>query len=294
MSGGEFLYRICINRLFYNRQGSMEWIWIVAAACVAFYLWRRSQLPQKSVQRQSTEIGMNMTSDRELMLSTFRRELANYMVRIDPDRFLRFYGKARDAEAAIDKAGNDERNAWLTIITKKYPMYADFDLVATRGHVLYADALERYPIDDIEEHYLNLVKFHALQRALNPDWEYRSAATTDEDLEHLRAYVQKIKDTRFRQRLTAAVGDFFTHRTSTRLDVPDGGLAYETELIAVYYLPSMPDNRAGFHFKDTEEFGIYSSFYDGERDKNYESYYRSDRKFEAQSPLDHLRIEEQI
>jgi len=34
---------------------------------------------------------MNIASDRELMLSTFRRELANYMACRDPDRFLRLY-----------------------------------------------------------------------------------------------------------------------------------------------------------------------------------------------------------
>jgi hypothetical protein len=232
-----------------------------------------------------------MASDRELMLATFRRELANYLVRLDPDRFLRLYRKARQAEAAIEKADKEERDAQLTIITKRYPFYTDFDFVGTREHVLYADALNTYAIEDVEEHYLNLVKFHALQCALDPDWQFRTSATTEKDLEHLQSYVQKIKDTRFRQRLIAALGDFFAHRQRNLQFNPEGSVAYETDTLAVYYIHHYAENRYGFHFKDTNEFGLYGSFYDDSRDKTYQSFYRSDRKFEAEVTLDHLRID---
>jgi hypothetical protein len=43
-----------------------------------------------------------------------------------------------------------------------------------------------------------------------------------------------------------------------------------------------------------DEFGLYGSFYDDSRDKTYQSFYRSDRKFEAEIYLDHLRIDEQL
>jgi hypothetical protein len=147
----------------------MEWLWIAGAVLIGFFVGtslcgRASRNFQASTLN---ELDLNMASDRELMLFTFRRELANYMVRADPDRFLRLYHKARAAEAAIGRADKAEREAQFTIITKKCPMYADFDLVATREHVLYADALSTYALEDIEDHYLNLVKFHALQRALN-------------------------------------------------------------------------------------------------------------------------------
>lgn len=237
---------------------------------------------------------MNMASDRELMLATFRRELANHMVRLDPDRFLRFYRKARAAEAAIETADKDEREAQHTIIAKRYPFYTDFDFVGTRGHVLYSDALSGHSIEDIEEHYLNLVKFHALQRTLDEDWKFRGAATSDKDLEHLEQYVQKIKDTRFHQRLVAAVSEFFAHRQGNRLGDPEGATAYETDVLAVSYVPHIAENRYGFHFKDTNEFGLYGSFYDDSRDKTYQSFYRSDRKFEVEIYLDHLHIDERI
>jgi hypothetical protein len=243
-------------------------------------------------------LGLNMASDRELMLATFRRELANYMVRLDPDRFLRLYRKARAAENAIDKADNEMREAELTIITKKCPMYADFDLVGTREHVLYADAFNMHPLEDIEEHYLNLVRFHALQRASNPDWQFRSPATSDKDLEHLQGYVQKIKDTKFKQRLDTAIAEFhaFTSaRGLSRLDEPgESPFIYETGVLAVRYVSHFAESRTGFHFKDTDEYALYGVFFADGRDEPYRSFYRSDANFEAENYIDHLRIDEKI
>jgi hypothetical protein len=101
----------------------MEWLWIIVAACVALYLlwqWRsRKAAASASAALTSTPLGLNIASDRELMLATFRRELANYMVRLDPDGFLRFYQKAQVAEAAIGSADQAVREAELTIITNK-------------------------------------------------------------------------------------------------------------------------------------------------------------------------------
>jgi hypothetical protein len=232
------------------------------------------------------------------MLATFRRELANYMVRLDPDRFLQFYRKARAVDEAIGTADNEMREAELTIITKKYPMYTDFDLVGTREHVLYADALSMYAIEDIEEHYLNLVKFHALQRALNPHWQLRSPATSDKDLEHLQGYVQKIKDTKFKQRLDTAIAEFqaFTAAKGlSRLDEPgESPFIYETDVLAVRYVSHFAESRTGFHFKDTDEYALYGVFFADDRDEPYRSFYRSDADFEAENYIDHLRIDEKV
>ena len=89
----------------------MEWIWLAGAALIGFFVGasRRGSSPQQAPI--PNEQALYMASDRELMLSTFRRELANYMVRLDPDRFLRLYHEARAAEAAIDSADKAEREA---------------------------------------------------------------------------------------------------------------------------------------------------------------------------------------
>ena len=276
-----------------------NWIWAVIALCAAMYLWERWRSRKAAtVVPTSTPIGMNMASDRELMLTTFRRELANYMVRLDPDRFLRFYQKAQAAEVALGTADKAVREAELTIVTNKYPMYTDFDFVGTREHVLYADSLNNYAIEDIEEHYLNLVKFQALQRALNPDWKFRSSATSDKDLEHLQGYVRKIKDTKFKQRIDAAVAEFHAFNIDNRVSRlgPPGEtpFVYETDVLAVCYVRHIMESRIGFHFKDTNEYALYSVFYADGRDKPYRSFYRSDAAFEAENYIEHLRIDEKI
>jgi len=278
----------------------MDWIWLVGAALIVFFVGTRvGARAQKKIQASTRSgLGLNMASDRELMLATFRRELANYMVRIDPDRFLRLYRKARVAENAVEEGDDEMRKAELTIITKKYPMYTDFDLIGTRGHVLYADSLNTHPLEDIEEHYLNLVKFHALQCTLNPDWQFRMSATSDDDLEHLRGYVRKIKDTKFKQRLDNAIAEFDTFsgaRNLSRLDEPgESPFIYETGTLAVRYVSHFAESRTGFHFKDTDEYAIHSVFFADARDKPYRSFFRSDANFEAENYIDHLRIDEKI
>ena len=248
---------------FLRLAGTMEWLLLAGAVLIGFFVGSLRGRPAHQAPMLN-QLALNMASDRELMLFTFRRELANHMVRADPDRFLRLYRKARAAEAAIGSADKAEREAQFTIITKKYPMYEDFNLVGTREHVLYADALSTYPLEDIEDHYLNLVKFHALQRMLDEGWWLRGAATSDRDLEHLEQYVRKIKDTKFRQRLIAAIDEFQTFASAkqlSRLDEPGKSpYVYETNVLAVRDVPHFAESRTGFHFIDTNEFALYGVF----------------------------------
>ena len=101
---------------------------------------------------------------RNLMLSTFRRELANHLVRRDPEKLLLTYRKARSAEVQIEEADVRFREALFTLITKQYANYEDFDLVQTRPYVLYADGLAWHGNEVVADHFITLVKFHALQR----------------------------------------------------------------------------------------------------------------------------------
>jgi hypothetical protein len=74
----------------------------------------------------------------------------------------------------------------------------------------------------------------------------------------------------------------------------NGPIVHETDLLAVHLVPHIAEIRYGFHFKDTNEFGLYGSFYDDSRDRTYRRFYRSDPKSEAEIDLDYLYIEEHI
>jgi hypothetical protein len=54
-------------------------------------------------------------------------------------------------------------------------------------------------------------------------------------------------------------------------------------VIAVSYVHHFAENRYGFHFKDTDEFGLYGSFYDDSRDKTYPLVYPQQRGGERSS-----------
>ncbi len=245
------------------------------------------------------QLNENLAHDRRLFLATLRRELANYMVRLDPDRYLDLYREARAADTAIQNASKQSQEAQFADLTAMYPSYEDFDFIGVRAHVLYADALSTRSIEEIEAHFLNMVKFESLQNALDRHWNrFRYIhATSDGDLKHLEQYVIRIKDTKFKQRLEAAIREFFCYTSAkslSRLDVNAKGWIYETDVFAACYVSHYAENRYGFYFKDTNEFGLYGIFFADGRDEPYRSFLRSDAKFEAEKCLDALCIDEPI
>jgi hypothetical protein len=99
-----------------------------------------------------------------------------------------------------------KQTSLLGEITSRYPNWTDFDLVMGRDHVLYDDAVSGRSNEEIESHYKVLVRFQALKSALDISWKGVSA-TRESDLEHLEIYARRIKDTRLKQRIEAAIKD---------------------------------------------------------------------------------------
>jgi hypothetical protein len=133
----------------------MEWLGLGIAALIGFVVG--AFLFARPSRQELSRLGLKMASDRELALRILRREIANYLIRLDPDRFLRLYKEARAADIAIGSADKSSQQAGLDAITKKYPFYQDFDLIGTRDHILYVDALSAHPLEDIEGQYMNMI-----------------------------------------------------------------------------------------------------------------------------------------
>jgi hypothetical protein len=64
----------------------------------------------------------------------------------------------------------------------------------------------------------------------------------------------------------------------------DGELLFETAHFSVFKVSHFADTRVGFYFKDIDEYGLYS-FFAGNGDENYESYYRTDKTFKTEGRL---------
>jgi hypothetical protein len=65
---------------------------------------------------------------------------------------------------------------------------------------------------------------------------------------------------------------------------------------SVRWVPGFGDTRYGVHFKDTNEFGLYTIFFyhdDREPDKEpSEDFYRSNANFDEEIYLDDIRIDD--
>jgi len=58
---------------------------------------------------EMSQLKVAQTDDRELALCALRCELANYLVRFDPDRYFDLYRKARAANLAISCAAKSDQ-----------------------------------------------------------------------------------------------------------------------------------------------------------------------------------------
>jgi hypothetical protein len=267
----------------------MFWLWIACAAIGGigggFFLgaWMGTLSMRDSILAQAR----NTANDRNFVLSVLRRELANWMFRRDPDRYGQAYKAAHDATAAIAAADRGEQSRQLSELAAQYPYYINFDLVGVRDYVLYADALAGNRYDEVERHYTDIIRFQALQAALDQDWP-STVATSDKELAHLDGYIRSFKDTLFKARMTEAMREF--EACQHHLKHSDGGDMYDTDTLAIRPVAHFAERRYGIHFKDTGEFGLYGVFYPDEfPDKGpYTSFYRSDAKFAEEKVLHSL------
>lgn len=97
------------------------------------------------------------------------REISNHLVRVDPDRYFRTYGRALVEQENMKKTDKKTREAQLHLLTDRYPTYDSFDVIGTRPYIIYADTLASWDDEDLEAHYLNMVRFHAI-KVRRADW----------------------------------------------------------------------------------------------------------------------------
>jgi hypothetical protein len=161
-------------------------------------------------------------------------------------------------------------------------------LLGTRDYVLYADALSTNTYDEVERHYTDIIRFQALQIAVDDNWSDIHQPTNEAELAHLEKYVRQFKDTRFKNRLKDAIREFRVYESNTAQEP-----LYETAAFSVRRVRHFAEIRYGVHFKDTDEFGLHTVFID-DRSERYISFYRSDAAFEKEIILDDILIDEPI
>jgi hypothetical protein len=230
----------------------------------------------KAFKSESYELGNRVADDQNNYLMILRRELANYVIRKEPEKFLDAYKKnhaelsryATLSEAAL-------KGEYVDICTR-FKYFRDLDIVEARSHVLYEDALGWMSVEEVLAHYWTICRFQRLKKLLDKHWA-KFDVTSDKDLEHCERYVTAIKDAKFAIRLERAVRTYHGSRTGDSTE-------FENDEFSVRPLSHFAELRYGVSFKDTEEFGIRTFFgFDDAEKAPLITYYRSDQSFTRES-----------
>jgi hypothetical protein len=231
--------------------------------------------------------------DRDHFFGVLRRELANWMLRTDPDRYLQTYRQAHQTATEIRAATRVDQMTTHAELCEKYPHYGDFDLIGTRDHILYEDAFENLSYAEVESRYLDIIRFHALKAVISDEWAYFKT-TTSEDLTRIEEYSQRFKDRRFRHRLEQALREYLNF-IGTKKGLFAFGEEYDNIEFNVRRIEHMVESRLGFHFKNSDEFGIYSVFYYDDHGKDgrvsaHKSFYRCSSVFDRETSLSYSAL----
>jgi hypothetical protein len=142
---------------------------VVSTALVCLYVGYAFGASAAS-KRAKKLLGWNTEESERIRLQTetryldiLRRELANLIVSDDPRKMVTAYYKAWEFERTMSTAPSSRIDAELNVLTERYPLYGDFDLVNLRHFVPYSDAANSCGEEAIEERYLDVSKFMVLQ-----------------------------------------------------------------------------------------------------------------------------------
>lgn len=266
----------------------MEYLFVIVALLVplvvGFYIGNRAT--RSSVKQGMLGFVRGRAEDRHAYLTTLSRELANYMIWHDPDRYHRLYGSLLKEASLLSGLSKENMQKRYDEIAAKYPQYRDFDVISTRPYVLYPDGLSWKTIEDIEQAYRDIIHFQTILIASDEHWRYFICISGEEE-QHLAEYVQKVKDTKLRIDIERAMAEFYAWNKSGSYE------PYESQRYAVQRLSHFAENRYGVFVKSSNQYGIHGFFVaddtlpDGSP-KIYYSHYRSDRSFQNEIPLHRL------
>jgi hypothetical protein len=258
----------------------MDWLLtILALIAVAVFAFRQGA---RTAEGPIREMRTAQAHDRMNYLSTLRRELANYLIWRDPNRYVRLYSLIHAETAPIKDLAPASLHERLAALCEKYPNYEDFDPIGTRDYVLYDDTLSG-ELDEIEQRYRDIAMFQAVMIASTKSWKCFHA-TNAKELEHLNGYVKRVHDTKLRLRLEQAVREHYIWEAGKEANPDD---PYQSQDFSVCRVGHYAENRYGIEDKKTREFGLYGVFV-ADDGRLFNSYYRSDPAFEREEHLDKL------
>lgn len=99
------------------------------------------------------------------------------------------------------------------------------------------------------------------------------------------ANVRLDKDARLYEHIKTGMREYnWREREQEFWNAKDGELLFETAHLRAFHVDHFAESRVGFYFKDIDEYGMWS-FFAGNDDEVFETYYRSDPTFQTEQIL---------
>ncbi len=229
--------------------------------------------------REEAEIGY---------FSVLCRELANELIRRNPDRFVELTDQIVMEVEEIQRLSKENALVRLKGMAQNYWEYSAFDGVGTKNYVLYEDGLAGTNDIEIEKRYRDIQIWCALNSVSNKPWRFTGECiSTEKRLEEIEEYVSRYKDTLLLYQLKSAKRDYDLYQdTLFDLDdelelVEENSISqklkfFKNENFEVHPLglngPNAPMESAWLvKVLATGEYGCWSVFYD---DKIFVSYFK--------------------
>ncbi|MCA2377582.1 hypothetical protein ATU3C_12560 [Agrobacterium genomosp. 3 str. RTP8] len=264
----------------------MEFILIGGAAFIAGALfggWRvqRSwqgqqrlwEITRSNLEREKREAYIRY-------LETLLREVANLLIAESPSNMERLYMKAkrreREATESLERA-----EAERTALAHKYPYFEKFDIVGAKHFVPYSQATSWNTIDDLEEVYLDISQWIAIEFFRQTSGKLK--LFDDEDAKVLDRVLTREKDTKLYHRIENAMALYYRFSSNVE-EGSSEGFEFPNFSVTRGYRPNSPEVEYWITFKNPDEWAIYSVFSDGA--KTYKSYHRASHDFQRMTALD--------
>ena len=156
--------------------GTIGFVIGVAVGLIGAFFVLRRFLKSASGEFQT----FKLTKDESIAGHSFRylevlcRELANHMVKRDPDYFLKTYDRWQEEYDRIGELSASELKDRLRVISSEIPIYEEFDLVGVRDFIDVDRELMDSHIEEIAEHYRKIKSWIALLSRTDDEWRYAS------------------------------------------------------------------------------------------------------------------------
>ena len=123
----------------------------------------KNQETSNIINFKLNEMKHNSVVDKSDLLTVYRREIANYLISVDPQRFLDLYYRIIEECSIIDEMDNKTRDAQALVLSNKYPYFKDFDGFNVHEFVLYTDAMEYQTVEELEQKYIDNCMFQHIE-----------------------------------------------------------------------------------------------------------------------------------